>query len=372
VAWFKRPDIDVRKPLPWTIEGLRKEAKAISNYADSGDAAKAQERLHRAMAGSIFHASEWKPDDEAPLLTGLRPGFNLSEWFTLKDAQNLPEYKVQLAQVGMSFNALEPDPRGASAIASMSKAGAAGSSDREYRPGGGAIVPARATDQDKRRVGATPLVILSLAEAEAVRRAIHAGDHGTGGGVMHGVQLWNVSLGTVIDAAGSGTGHEVSKAPAWDVRLAMGRFSNCDVYIPEESAKAALEPLGPVPTKTRRDFFDRLARRRRGGAASWAGTPMAQVLTVKDLTQLAHRDEQVQRVRDALTSKGWDPDRLFRELDEDKSGTLSVTEFRSLVGRLDLPLPESDVTDLLRAADRDMDGFVTVGEFRRAFAAVEG
>jgi len=94
------------------------------------------------------------------------------------------------------------------------------------------------------------------------------------------------------------------------------------------------------------------------------------LLTVKDAGALKHRNEQIDRVRQALAGKGWDPDRLFRELDEDKSGSLSITEFRKLVQRLNLPLPEAEIMDLLHAADRDMDGFVTVSEFRRAFRPI--
>ena len=63
-----------------------------------------------------------------------------------------------------------------------------------------------------------------------------------------------------------------------------------------------------------------------------------------------------------LAAKGWKITRLFRSVDEDKSGSISHEEFRTLLARMNIVMTDSDFVEFMKTVDDDNSGQVMYSE----------
>ena len=72
-----------------------------------------------------------------------------------------------------------------------------------------------------------------------------------------------------------------------------------------------------------------------------------------------------------LAAKGWKITRLFRSVDEDKSGSISHEEFRTLLARMNIVMTDSDFVEFMKTVDDDNSGQVMYSEvgFGRVFTS---
>ena len=63
-----------------------------------------------------------------------------------------------------------------------------------------------------------------------------------------------------------------------------------------------------------------------------------------------------------LAAKGWKITRLFSSVDEDKSGSISHEEFRTLLARMNIVMTDSDFVEFMKTVDDDNSGQVMYSE----------
>jgi Ca2+-binding EF-hand superfamily protein len=84
------------------------------------------------------------------------------------------------------------------------------------------------------------------------------------------------------------------------------------------------------------------------------GFPMSNIAVVR------------QRILEEIARSGGDPAAIFKRFDTDRSGSLSIPEFRQAVRSLQIDLTEQELLTVMRHYDYDKDGKVQYGEFLRA------
>jgi hypothetical protein len=209
-------------------------------------------------------------------------------------------------------------------------------------------------------------VVLSLAEAETIRRILHvrkekyptvipgantevalryspkatigAPPAGDGGFILDASPQW-MSKGTGATAYEAAVAHSCF------------RFFDCDMFFPNSALDVLVRTLqGSVRDRER--FFQAAAACRRRMDRKWKDTPLAKVFLVPDEWQALKQKAQAVYVIEAIKAKGLTLWEAFTAFDgTDNNGILSPAEFYGALMWLGVPgLTAEDVVDFIEAA----------------------
>ncbi len=246
-------------------------------------------------------------------------------------------------------------------------------------------------------------VVLTLGEAETVRRLIqakNAGDHNVCGQLPDGVALALIlsPSDTVVDctrnyprgAAARSGGASKSEAkdddsavslPMTEDRLCL-KFWNNDMFYQEEDIPNLLHAIGQSSTDARRTFFEAAIVARRRSRKSWTGTPLRSIFAFSDDADYNALLETVHTIQEAAKRNNIDLVEACDAEDADGNGFLSQAELTNLLTRLagsggslrtgsstnDSVSPEQ-LRKLVAVMDVDGDNAIDYGEFMKMFSS---
>jgi len=263
---------------------------------------------------------------------------------------------------------------------------------------------------DQMTNGAPPVprvVLLTLAEASAVRKALHTkhpalfgADHeGNTAASQHrarvvlrlldgayldpGVRTVSGvagtsedstadSLGAVSVAGGYSSVPDGGIIPSLALARQAARFFNCEFMYSDRELVALVRALRDSPLGERRKFMRAMldgARRR--DRSSWAETPLAEAMVHPDEVQLMKLQAIARRIAGQVSSKVGSVAKAFQEMDGDGDGYVTEDEMMTGLRRLGVEVVADDVRAILRASDTNGDGYLDLREFARKFAPRE-
>lgn len=208
------------------------------------------------------------------------------------------------------------------------------------------------------------VVALSLSEGETIRRIIHANQSSLR---KSGLALRDVE-GNVVDVNG------LSQVGSRDVSIAIQcfRFFNCEMYYTNKELELLLDGLQRCPIADRKGFFSECLRLRKRERRLWADTPLAKVLTDKEEWGTLKGRSQIQQVETAIRSKrGLQTRRVLARFDTDNDGVLNYEELIRAFGAMNLGFSPRDLSDIVRLADQDNRGRVSIEQFVSTFNVPE-
>mmetsp|Transcript_50841 Transcript_50841/g.94724 ORF Transcript_50841/g.94724 Transcript_50841/m.94724 type:complete len:1715 (-) Transcript_50841:1206-6350(-) len=223
-------------------------------------------------------------------------------------------------------------------------------------------------------------VVLSLAEAEAIRAMLHCQLlRGRGDTLLEGARCHLRLLSmlgpdseptTVLDSAGDPC------APAPPYMQGMGeavlRMYDTQVCVDEASAECVLGAVERAPPMNRQAWVEGVAacRRRSPLALTWNKTPLRRALMTKNRLALLSVRAAVTGVKRHLAARGLGAADAFRSLDCSSRGVLTVDEMTHGWRRLGLqftPAQSAELVDYMREPGAELDAGVTLRRWREIF-----
>eukprot|EP00667_Euglena_gracilis_P005211 EG_transcript_5239 len=218
-------------------------------------------------------------------------------------------------------------------------------------------------------------VALSLAEAEALRGALHIREEDSLLAGKHTAVGLHPLLAPESLLAGSSSLNGVAAAVAEFQAFTTWqcfRFFNAELWYTPKQVHFLLRALHHTPAPARAQWFARSKAARRRPITSPDETPLAQLFSDADAFRLLKERATQARIRTLLRAKGlWAAD-AFRLFDTRSNGVLAPIElYRGLRWLGLLRLTAQEVKDLYVLMDRDADGYLTVDEFAQYFGSGE-
>eukprot|EP00921_Rhytidocystis_pertsovi_P017997 GHVQ01028265.1.p1 GENE.GHVQ01028265.1~~GHVQ01028265.1.p1 ORF type:complete len:1005 (+),score=159.53 GHVQ01028265.1:173-3016(+) len=220
-------------------------------------------------------------------------------------------------------------------------------------------------------------VALSLAEAEAVRAALHVMQADMSPSLVHGkrtmVALRNLSARfQPLDAS-----QQFYEARERRVALlgyqqqtanACYRYLNSEIQYTERNISLLLRTLQSSKCEARQEFFFELRRcRRRKHKVNWQETPLVRLFSSPDdLAQLQFRTTAA-RLRQKLKQRGLSVSDGFRAFDINRNGVVSIAHLYGGLKWLGIHLTHQEMKDIVRFVDLDNDGIINEPDFVKAF-----
>ena len=216
-------------------------------------------------------------------------------------------------------------------------------------------------------------VILSLPEAESIRRLIQAknGDEVQVGSALPdavGLALVMSPGEIVIDATRNYPRHVAAGSLHRD-RLCVS-FYNSEFFFDQGEVAMLLDAVEASPTEKRRSFFEAAVVARRRSRKSWSGTPLRSVFAFADDDEYAAVLGVVAAVADKVREDGVDLLELLDLADDDGNGFLSHEELLSVFESLGLPaMSPAQTLGLTQLLDVDGDNAIEYAEFTSLFGS---
>lgn len=234
-------------------------------------------------------------------------------------------------------------------------------------------------------------VLVSLAEAEALRGAIHVALHSVQGMGLGGTRLGLHAHAQLLDAS---PGFERAGDYETHVARQCSRFVDSEAEYSERDAIALLRALRSSHAAARKTWFVdvRACRRRQQQAAQFAGDAGAEkrrllrrrrpregvpvaleaLFTAADEFAMLEESALLRRVRGLLMARGLSARDAFAIFDRNRSASLSCSDVASGLQWLGLRLSVPQIHDLVRAVDLGGEGEVVLDDFKVAFAPRDG
>jgi hypothetical protein len=308
--WYGAPDVAVPAPARWELS-LLLTARSVAD-------------LRRGITKS-FELADWKPSVRAPSLKrGIPSSVLASSNWCPQDITREPEYRIKLAAAVLS-------------------------------------------------IGSEGGVLLSLAEAEAVRRAFH-----TGAAKGSTTALWLIrSSDAVLLDDPSGASVSVGERPTLppDSPLACaGLFVNNEVWIDAATTTGMLRTLSGIDPTDRLTLFEVLLTRRRDRKRAWQVSGMRDVFSLRDERAAQARDRQVNELLRRLRDSGVHVTELFARADADMSGRLDDREIRAIAAQYGLSISAEEASAVcqglaMRASGALSSGQISLSELGASVAA---
>ncbi|KOO20988.1 hypothetical protein Ctob_000046 [Chrysochromulina tobinii] len=208
-------------------------------------------------------------------------------------------------------------------------------------------------------------VLLSLAEAETVRRVMHAREEqNLIDGAATAIALRSMPMGgTILESS-----LEFEAGPAFQRELViqLARFLDGEMYFEPSELSSLVKALQLNTLGERQHFFTRLCGCRRRYATQWAERPVVAVLrglpTEFDL--LTQRIE-ARAMRLSIMSQWNNIEDAFSYFDNSPDGELDEEEVLDMLIRLGLPCKPVDVLRFITSADKDGSLTISIKEFRQ-------
>ena len=268
------------------------------------------------------------------------------------------------------------------------------------------------------------LMLVTLAEAETMRRMVHLG-RCADGPLRAGLALRTVR-GDVLDASAGFAPAEAGGAAAAALfgALQCARFFNCDMFYSDGEMDALMASLSAAALEDRRAFFEGCGMLRRRERRLWADTPVARVFAdaarwgdlrptavleaarsglaaniayvrsaarerrllsqAADIRLGSEGDEAYARRRaealarvatidEDMAALPADVGDVFSKFDADGDGLLDKIEFERFLQAAQLhSVTAADLAALFRLVDRKRSGKIDVEDFVAAFGGVDG
>ncbi|KAA0175363.1 hypothetical protein FNF27_03064 [Cafeteria roenbergensis] len=294
--WFNTPDVAIPMAESWSIADLGR--------VGSGDG------LASVVAGS-YRFSSWKPGRACPSPVGMPAAVLASPHWCPQDISGEPEFRIKLAAAVLT-------------IGGATGAGPAG-------------------------------ILLSLAEAEAIRRAFHtrvleASLHD--GAPSPGLWLVRSSKLSLLDFPGAaaservGSGGVMTQLPETSAVAAAALFSNNEVWVNKRVACTLLDALSGLSAEERLLTFETVMLRRRERRRAWQATPMRDVFTLPSSEAARRRDVQLAELACKLRASSESLHELFAAADSHRSGRLGPAEVASLAAAVGLSVTRTEASAL--------------------------
>eukprot|EP00931_Biecheleriopsis_adriatica_P032930 TRINITY_DN19156_c0_g1_i1.p1 TRINITY_DN19156_c0_g1~~TRINITY_DN19156_c0_g1_i1.p1 ORF type:complete len:5580 (-),score=1373.58 TRINITY_DN19156_c0_g1_i1:6-15065(-) len=207
-------------------------------------------------------------------------------------------------------------------------------------------------------------VVLSLAEAETLRRIMHCR---VGKPLLPQHPETSVALRCVMsnhmifdESHGFGAGPKFQTSTMQQV----ARFLDCQTFYQEPELSVLLRALQHDQPFARRRFLESLGSCRRRALANWQEQPIAAVLQRNwlEFDQTLSRLRAV-RLRDAIEGQGLSVEAAFQKYDVDNSGLLEPMEFCRALHELGFAYTADEVANWVEAIDENGDYCVDNQEF---------
>lgn len=216
-------------------------------------------------------------------------------------------------------------------------------------------------------------VLLTLAEGEAVRAALHAA--ALTQQPLAGRPKAAAALRALLPAADSGVvGASSTYAPAhpWMQSAAEAciRFFDCQPDYSNYDADALLNGIQVAEPKARSAFYEGVRACRRRRKIPWeagGGGNLGVVLTVPDEQTLLIRRAALRRLCRALRDHNMLAADAFRAFDRSAKGIIGFPELAAGAQALGCRFTPAQATDLFKGLDSNGDDMVTLSEFRAIF-----
>jgi thiol-disulfide isomerase/thioredoxin len=210
-------------------------------------------------------------------------------------------------------------------------------------------------------------LVLSLEEAETLRRVVHLQqDEGTGmlvAGQPTAAALRCHSAGDVVLDSTPGYG------PSPDFMEALNRqslrFFDGEQFYTPRAVRALLGAVQVNAVLLRQMFFENVVSCRRRAMQAWKDTPLSQALTVNSEFELMMQAAAALSVGSTLAERGLLVHEAFELFDRNKDKMLDAEEVMSMLMWLGFSPTAADVLDFLEITDQDGDGRVGYHEFVR-------
>merc|ERR1712137_1428306 len=228
------------------------------------------------------------------------------------------------------------------------------------------------------------LAAVSLAEGETIRRLIHSRPNGDILRNCH-LALRTVS-GLVVDTSLGYLPEEATYLPTPEgaipgensmvqIGLQCLRFINCEMYYTEDELELLEKGLTLAPLKDRLSFFSECLRLRRRERNLWGDTPLAKIFTPQEEWHLLRTRALLEQVNAAIQiaikKRHIDPNQAFTKFDTDNDNSLSYEELQRALEWMQLGFSPRDYFTLVRHADKQNNGKISISEFREVFNVPE-
>ncbi|CAM9183768.1 unnamed protein product [Choristocarpus tenellus] len=209
------------------------------------------------------------------------------------------------------------------------------------------------------------LVALSLSEAENLRGAIHICGRTAplvpGLPTAVGLRLAN---GTVFDTS---LGYVKPLPYQLGIQEQCFRFLDSETKYQDRELDLLLRGVQDNEKYLREAWFVDVRACRRRQQVPVGRTPVARIFRIPDEFHLLHHRATISAVRKRIKAKGLLVRDAFLAFNSSRSGALSCSEMYGALEWLGLRVGPSEVQDVVRTIDLDVDGYVSWDEFKCAF-----
>jgi len=212
-------------------------------------------------------------------------------------------------------------------------------------------------------------VVLSLAEAETLRRVLHTPQ----AMLTSDYALLSIEDGSAID---SSPGMELEREEGDErkkLALTCLRFVNCDMHYTEEELELLGEAFSESRIPNRIQFFEDCLRLRRREKYMWGDTPLAKLFTDESEWHLLDARAKLQQMSATLLRllkaprNSIDLLTLFSRMDSNNDSSLSRAELQRMIENLRLGFSPADIALVVKLVDSSDQGEITWAEFIQAF-----
>ena len=213
-------------------------------------------------------------------------------------------------------------------------------------------------------------IIVSLAEAEALRKLIHQRRRSTASkgvrtdGTEAALALVLLPANVVLDATHNFPRQDSgAQMHAWSVV----HFWNAELFYTKAQRESLLEELSQVDKRGRRAFFEASMLARRRTRTSWSDTPIRWCFVFDNREAACALFERANRLRQLMHKAGMDLETACKTIDASGDGYLSRSEIYDAMHQLDPSVTLSFVDELILVMDIDNDAMIMYADFHAFF-----
>ena len=209
-------------------------------------------------------------------------------------------------------------------------------------------------------------VVLSLAEAETVRRIIHLRQD-VGGFAIDGHRTSLALRSLLSDGGILDTSRGFETPPVFQAGLTAQalRYFDGEMFFTPTQMKLLLAGVQSSPTHLRQVYFETINGCRRRSSQRWREAPIGKVFLVPTEFHLALLGAQMQAVNRALAGTGLELYQAYARFDTNKDDMLDMDEVHEMLVYLGFSPSPDDTLDFIECADEDGDGRISFKEFKR-------
>lgn len=208
--------------------------------------------------------------------------------------------------------------------------------------------------------------VLSLAEAETVRRIMHVRGKDIGRELNLRVLPMDFAvLDSVCASASEVSANDAHPLRGYQTSIAKQclRYFDGELTYSERDIGSLLRGVQGSACRRRQLFFEQTIGCRRRMRRKWESTPLAKVFSLRSEFHLLKQRGLVVRMRLSIQCLGLTFYEAFKAFNSTNNGLLSPGELWAAMDFLRVTASVTDVIDMMRTCDADGDGNLSWGEF---------